>query len=82
MRSPNCQIEFADDADTIRCGKPAVAECVDCGTIICDGCRTGCCGQSFCDLCYDYHVTYSCLRKLAQFEEQPIRPKLTDKDAA
>lgn len=69
------QIEFADGADTVRCGKPAVAEYADCGTSICDDCRTECCVESFCDYSYDYHLTYSCSRKPAQSEIQPKRSR-------
>jgi hypothetical protein len=72
MRSSSCLIEFDNgDGDTIPCGKPAVAECADCGMSICSECGTECCGESFCDYCYDYHVTYSCLRKDAQRNEHP-----------
>lgn len=82
MRSSSCQIEFANEDDTIRCGKPAVADCADCGTSVCDDCRTECCAESFCGYCYDYHVTYYCLRKTVQTEAPPARPIRTDKDAA
>jgi len=59
MEALTCQIEFAEDPHaTIRCGKPAVAECADCGTSICSACRSECCGDSFCDYCYDYHVAH------------------------
>lgn len=63
MRS--CQIEFANEADTVRCGKPAVAECADCGIPICSDCMTECYGESFCEYCYEYHLTFPCLRKPA-----------------
>jgi hypothetical protein len=62
MRSSSCLIEFANgDGDSIRCGKLAVADCADCGMSICSGCRTECCGDSFCHFCYDYHVAHSSL---------------------
>jgi len=81
MRNSSCQIESANESDTVRCGKPAVAECADCGASICSACRTECCGQSFCDHCYDYHASYSCLRKPSQVEGQTL-PRRTGKDAA
>ena len=63
-----CQIEFAKDDVGMPCGKTAVAKCSDCGTAICDDCRMECCGASFCELCYEYHVTHSCVRKPVQNE--------------
>ena len=51
-----CQIEFANDDVGMPCGKSAVAKCSDCGR------------DSFCELCYDYHVTHSCVRKPVQNE--------------
>jgi hypothetical protein len=42
-----------------------------CGISICSDCRTECCRESLCDYCYDYHVTYSCLRKEPQTNKQP-----------
>ena len=60
MRISTCQIEFGNGANaTIRCGKPVVAECAECGTSICSSCRSTCCGDSFCDYCYAYHVAHS-----------------------
>jgi hypothetical protein len=44
-------------------GKPAVAQCADCGTAICSDCPTECCGDSFCGQCYEYHVATSGVRK-------------------
>ena len=79
MRS--CEIEFADGADAIRCGRRAVAECAECRISLCSGCRTECCGESFCDYCYEYHLAHSCLRKRTQPEEQR-HPKRIDKVAA
>ena len=67
----NCQIEFPNDDVGMPCGKPAVARCSDCGTAICFDCCTECCEQSFCELCYDYHVTHSCVRKPVRNERQP-----------
>jgi hypothetical protein len=66
----NCQIEYgSSDSDTgMPCGKPAVAECADCGVAICGDCRTWCCGESFCEWCGDYHVTHACLKKPVQNE--------------
>jgi hypothetical protein len=58
--------------DTVPCGKPAVAECADCGISICSNCRVECCSDSFCGYCYDYHVTHSCLRKPVQNERNPL----------
>jgi hypothetical protein len=58
MRSSSCLIEFANaDGDSIRCGQSAVGDCADCGLSICSDCRAECCGESFCDYCYDYHLT-------------------------
>ena len=57
MRTSSCQIEFVDGAKaTIRCGKPVVSECAECGTSIWSVCRSG---DSFCDYCYHYHVRHS-----------------------
>jgi hypothetical protein len=67
MRSSSCEVEFGfEKTDTVRCEKPAVAVCADCGMSLCSDCRTECCGESFCDYCYDYHVTHSCPRKPAE----------------
>ena len=75
-----CQIEFDDasGAETVRCGKPSIAQCADCGAAICIQCRTECCEESFCDYCYEYHVANYCLPKSAQRE----RPVHADQDAA
>jgi len=51
----------------MTCGKPAVARCADCGAMVSD-CQLECCGDSFCELCYDYHVTHSCVKKPVQNE--------------
>jgi hypothetical protein len=65
----SCQIHFDEgNGRTICCGKPAVADCADCGIALCAECRTECCGETFCAYCYDYHVTYSCLRKAVNGE--------------
>ncbi len=32
------------------------------------GCRTECCGDSYCGQCYDYHKTHTCVRKPVQSE--------------
>jgi hypothetical protein len=63
-----CQIEYVlSDSDVATpCSNRAVAECADCGVAICDDCRMWCCGQSFCQWCGDYHVTYTCMKKPAQ----------------
>ena len=47
---PNCQVEYVSSHsdDGRLCGKPAIAECADCGTAICSDCRLDCCGDSFC----------------------------------
>jgi ATP dependent DNA ligase domain len=71
MRNSSCQIEFADGSDSVRCGKPTLAECADCGIPMCADCRRDCCGESFCEYCYEYHLTYSCLRKPARTEQRP-----------
>jgi hypothetical protein len=74
---PSCQIEYVDsDSDVgMPCSKTAVARCSDCGSAICSDCSTECCGSSFCQLCYDYHVMHSCLRKPVQNERNtyPVR---------
>ena len=65
-----CQIEHVEsDSDVgMPCSNGAVAQCADCGVAICADCRTWCCGQSFCEVCGDYHVTHSCVRKPVQNE--------------
>jgi len=65
-----CQIEHVDSDSDIGapCGKPAVANCSDCGTAICSDCCVECCRNSFCALCYDDHLTSSCVRKTVQNE--------------
>jgi hypothetical protein len=69
-----CQIEYASSDRTVGmpCGKPAVAECTDCGGPICSKCRVECCGDSFCEHCYTYHVEHSCLRKPIQNDCNPL----------
>ena len=69
---PKCQIEFVashSDVGTV-CGKPAIAICADCGLAICSDCRHECCDNSFCELCYDYHATHTCLRKPVKGERR------------
>jgi hypothetical protein len=70
----NRQIEFvsSDSDNGMPCGKPVVTKCADCGAAICSDCHIECCGQSFCEPCYDYHVTHFCLRKPVQNERQPM----------
>ena len=70
----NCQIEYvSSDSDVGElCGKPTVTSSADCGAGICSDCSLDCCGGSFCELCYDYHVTNSCLKKPAQNERHPF----------
>ena len=58
MRNSSCQIEFANESDTVRCGKPAVAECAEYGPSLCSDCLTERCDMAFCDYCYDYHVAH------------------------
>ena len=72
----NCQIEFGSSDSDIGtpCGKTAVAECADCGSSISSNCRTECCGDSFCDQCYDYHLTHFCVRKPVQNERHYPTP--------
>jgi hypothetical protein len=64
----NCQLIYAaSDTDVCTpCDNPAVVACADCGTAICSSCRMECCGESFCEPCYDYHVTHACRRKPVQ----------------
>jgi len=64
----------------VLCGRAAIATCSDCGTAICDDCCVECCGQSFCGVCYDFHMASSCLRKPVQAEHQ-VR-NLGDKKSA
>ena len=61
----NCQIEYvSSDSDVGElCGKPAVTSCADCGAAICSDWSLDCCGDSFCELCYDYHVHKFVLEK-------------------
>jgi hypothetical protein len=68
-----CQIEHgASDSDVaMPCINRAVAQCADCGVAICADCRMWCCGQSFCEWCGDYHVTYICMKKPVQ----SVRPE-------
>ena len=67
---PKCQLEYAQSgrAGTVPCDKPAVGVCADCGTTISSDCRVEYWGDLFCQQCYDYHVTHSCLRKPVQNE--------------
>jgi hypothetical protein len=60
-----CQIEYVSVGSYVSmpCGKPAVAQCAECGAAICSDCRTWCCGESFCEACRDCHVTNSCVKK-------------------
>ena len=71
------QIECVPSGSDIGmpCGKPAVADCGDCGSAICSDCQQECCAESFCGLCYDYHVSHSCVRKPVQNERNsyPLR---------
>ena len=69
-----CQIEYvSSDSDVgMPCGNLAVAQSADCGAAICADCRTWCCGQSFCEVCGDYHVTHSCVRKPVQKERNVL----------
>ena len=63
---------MTSDSDVgMPCGKPAVAKCSDCGTVICSDCCTECCEDSFCELCYHYHLATSCVRKPVQYERNP-----------
>ena len=71
---PNCQtIYCSSDSDVgTPCSRHAVTSCADCGAAICSKCRTGCCGDSFCEPCYDYHVAHSCVKKPIQSERHPF----------
>jgi hypothetical protein len=62
---PTCQIEYvsSNSADGLPWGRASVAECADCGKVLCEKCRTECCGDSYCWQCYDYHVARTCIRK-------------------
>jgi hypothetical protein len=72
--TPFCQIEYvSSDSDVgMPCGKPAVVRCADCGSAICSDCQMECCGQSFCEVCYDYHLKTSCVRKPVRNERHPF----------
>jgi len=63
----NEHLDSDSDAGT-PCSNRAVAECAECGAAICSNCRTWCCGQSFCEVCGDFHVTHDCVRKPVQNE--------------
>ena len=69
---PDCQIEYGplQSANGLPCGRSSVAECADCGKAICEKCRMECCADSWCDWCYDYHVTHTCLRKPVKAERR------------
>jgi hypothetical protein len=71
--NPNCEIEYAASWSDqgLPCGKRAMVECADCGKAICEECRMECCGDSYCGYCYDYHETYTCVRKPVQTERRP-----------
>jgi hypothetical protein len=56
------------------CERPAVAPCADCGAAICTQCQNQCCGESFCDSCWVYHLWSSCVRKPIRME--PSAPPL------
>jgi len=43
-------------AQPYPCERPAVANCADCGAKVCSRCQNQCCGESFCDPCWDYPV--------------------------
>jgi hypothetical protein len=75
LMNQRCQIEYVSSgsAEGMLCGKPAVAECADCGVSVCSACRLECCGSSFCEYCYDYHATHSCVKKPVQHEQHPLR---------
>jgi hypothetical protein len=68
----SCEIEYAASWSDqgLPCGKPAVAECADCGKAICEECQMECCGNSYCVACYEYHDAHSCLRKPVQGERR------------
>jgi hypothetical protein len=36
--------------------------------------RLECCGDSFCEVCYDYHVTYFCIRSLCRSGNRCPKP--------
>jgi hypothetical protein len=75
-----CQIEYVSGgkANTVPCGRVAVAECADCGVPICSDCRTECCVDSFCRHCYEYHVTNSCIRKRVRNERQSLPTEVSN----
>jgi hypothetical protein len=57
---------FAELGSSIARHAEAVANCADCGSAICSDCLFWCCGDSFCEQCSDFHVTYACLKKPVQ----------------
>jgi len=71
---PYCQIEHVDNDSDVGtpCSNRAAAECADCGAAICSDCRTWRCGQLFCEVCGDHHVTHDCERKPVRNERHPF----------
>jgi hypothetical protein len=75
-RMDRCAMVFTSGggAQPYPCERPAVASCADCGAAICSRCQNRCCGELFCDLCWDYHMRSSCVRKPIRI--QPSAPPL------
>ena len=57
-----CTIEYGSGSIGSRCGRPAVAECADCGASVCSSCGRSCCGKVLCGYCYDFHAIHTCLK--------------------
>lgn len=74
----DCQFECITDGSyvSIPCGKPAVAQCSECGAAICSD---WCPGESFCEACRDCRVTNSSIKKPVRNERSsfPYSPMPT-----
>ena len=80
MRTSSCQIEFVDGAKaTIRCGGQVVAECADCGILICSDCRSECCVHSAITAMTTIWRILACTCAIARLQREVIRtPRNSD----
>ena len=56
-----CEVKYAARCSdqSLPCGRPAIAECSDCGIPICEDCRMeSSYGESWCVQCYVYHTRH------------------------